>query len=569
MLAATWAGDAASRRVDEITEALTGWRLIRGPGWLIAGENGASTAETELIAAATTVQHVFDRDAGVLRDARSLAVNLQEDATGVVGRLGAPFRLLWAEKASGVVHGAADSSGLGHLFTTRSADMALCSSSASLLARLTGARPSRVSLAAFAQFGAFPFDATPYQGIAKLPAGSRLSSEAGEMRIADAPFPATVAPDLEGAFAGAVEAMLRAAPQAALELSGGLDSRLILAAMPRSERSGRVAITLDDSGGRSAEARIAREVAEATELDHRLVPLGLDLLDGDRLLGLLDRTIDGYDHMANPLDKLPLVLAGQDHDEVARFGGQNGEIIRGFYYPMQPLDRRASAELVEKLVDWRLIANDRASPRLFSPAGADAMATAREEMRRALSTFQGSWGEALDQFYLRYRMQAWAGNAASNRFVGRAILWPFFDDRFLHAAMALPAARKDQSKVAYQLLLTLDRLLAAIPLDNGHRPDAFARGGLRVRATKWSTTLRKGSRKLVQRLIPAATAVIGSDRLIAAWREQGGFRALDADRLASLDLFDEDAIEALTSGAWTPDRATLGFVLLCNRIVGR
>jgi hypothetical protein len=163
-------------------------------------------------------------------------------------------------------------------------------------------------------------------------------------------------------------------------------------------------------------------------------------------------------------------------------------------------------------------------------------------------------------------MQSWAGNAASNRFVGRAILWPFFDSRFLAAANAAPSRAKAGSSVAYKLLARLDPSLASVPLDNGMIPAALAKGRAGARLSSARFLARKAARKIGQKLRPAAGRVIGSDLIIDAWHNAGEYRFLDAHKLASLGLFEEQVLDGLMNGALKPDRPTLGFLTLCSRI---
>jgi asparagine synthase (glutamine-hydrolysing) len=350
-----------------------------------------------------------------------------------------------------------------------------------------------------------------------------------------------------------------------LELSGGLDSRLILAALPEAEKAGNLAVTIDESGGLGGDARVARHIASITGISHREIAVPFAAVEeGDILDRTLRRIVEGYDAMANPIDKLPLALVS-DIGDTARFGGQNGEIMRGFYYPLQPLKGKPTTKLIADLVDWRLIANDRTSPNLFAQNFAsDALASARASMIAAIAGYGGSWGQVLDRVYLDYRMQSWVGNSAGNRFLDRAVLWPFFDSRFLAAALKLDPDNKRDSRASYRILARLSPQLAATPLDNGLIPAVMAHDNLRAKQMLLRAKARKAQRKLMQRIRPRSVAVLGSERVIDGWFRAKRYAHLDIHRLASLGIFNEAMLEAIGTGRTRPDRATLGFLLLCE-----
>ena len=567
-IAGSWPEGDFAQDLERLTAALQDWTIIRGPGWFIANEKKAFSADDDRMIVSTTSAHIMDREAAVLRDAPSLLDMLQARGESALDDLAAPFRLLYVDCAEQRIVAATDPSGLGQLFMATSGGIFLCGSSATLLANLIGAKPCLPSLAAFAQCGSFPFELTPFEGVTKLLAGSRLSIVHGKSRIYSVNTRLT-AGDARTEFASAVGALLEAAPGASLELSGGLDSRLILAAIPEICRVGRRAITLSSGSRDDAEVNVARRIARIAGLEHEIVPPSLASIDNAvDLSDLLHHVAEGYDHMANPLDKVALVLAGRSiAQESPRFGGQNGEIIRGFYYPLQAIEEQASAAQIDRLVNWRLMANDRVAPWLFSARGKLALKEATNALKQRLASFDGQWGKALDRIYLRYRMQSWAGAAVSNRFIGHSILWPFFDERFLAAAMAVPPAEKRGSSAAYRMLAALDPMLAEVPLDNGVVPIQMLKGGPIALIGGAVRKVAKALHKIAQRIRPASTAVMGSDALLEKWHDLGCYRTLDVAGLAKLGLFEEASLVQITSGARRADRATLGFLLLCDGLV--
>lgn len=567
IFAASWpAGttDAPPPPVSNLAELLAGWTVVRGNGWQVAAAAADHICETGEWVIASPVRRLVDRQNGRLLSLTDLAAALQRSGEQMLGDLAPPYCLLIANRRNNQLKTCFDEFGLGQMFTAEQAGCRFYSSSVRLLAQATKASPDRASLAGYSQLGIFAFEATPYQGVTKLMPSDPWARQFEAPAAPDSTLASTVA----DTFRRAVQAMLAAAPNAALELSGGLDSRLILAAMSPEQRRGRRALTLSAPGDDSKDLIIARRIAAANGLEHVVKEAPVDQWsDPGTLFATLDLASVGYNCMGNPVDKAILLANGEDGDGLIRFSGQNGEILRGFYHPMQPLTAEASDSLRKGLVNWRLIANDRVPDRLFSREIVKTLIPeARDRLVRQLAEFEGEWGQALDRIYLRLRMQGWVGNAASSSLVRRTTLMPFFDRDFVAAALALPASARSNSQAAYRLLVALDPALAAIPLDNDVVPAAVLQPRLLNSISSAFTKAGKLSRKVWQRLNPHPKPVMGSAAVTAAWYRHNGWKQLDFDRLAALGLFDPDALESLQSGQLHPNRSELGFLLICNTL---
>jgi len=567
VFAARWpAGttDALPPPVNDLAPLLSGWTVVRGNGWQVAAATTDFICEAGDWVIASPVRRLVNRQHGRLLALADLAVALQRHGLPALDDLAPPYRLLIANRTTNVLVACCDEFGLGHLFEAEQDGCRFYSSSASLVAKAIKAPPDRAALIGYAQLGVFAFAASPYQGVTKLlppdPWATQFETAADSS--------AMLASDIVDTFRNAVQAMLAAAPDAALELSGGLDSRLILAAMSPEQRRGRRALTLSSPGDDSKDLIIASRIAAANGLEHVVKEGPIDQWgDPDTLFATLDLASAGYNCMGNPVDKASLLANGEDGDGLIRFSGQNGEILRGFYHPLQPLATQASDSLRKRLVNWRLIANDRVPDRLFSREIVEGLIPeTRDRLVRQLAEFEGEWGQALDRIYLRLRMQGWVGNAASSSLVRRTTLMPFFDRDFIKAALALPASARSNSQAAYRLLAALDPVLAAIPLDNDVVPAAVLRPQLSNSISGAFTKLGKLSRKVWQRLNPHPKPVMGSAAVTAAWYRHKGWQQLDFERLAALGLFDPSALELLQAGQLQPNRSELGFLLICNAL---
>ena len=78
-----------------------------------------------------------------------------------------------------------------------------------------------------------------------------------------------------------------------------------------------------------------------------------------------------------------------------------------------------------------------------------------------------------------------------------------------------------------------------------------------------ATKIRK---KLAQRAGLRTAPVLGAGTVARVWHDQGGHKRLNIDGLSRMGLFDNGFLDNLAAGTARPDRATLGFVLLCNAV---
>ncbi|HEY0436746.1 MAG TPA: hypothetical protein VGC92_08905, partial [Phenylobacterium sp.] len=310
--------------------------------------------------------------------------------------------------------------------------------------------------------------------------------------------------------------------------------------------------------------KIARAIAQAEGLDWEVLDIrGAAAPDADALAALLDRAVSGYDHMANPLEKAAFITAGHGRAMSARFSGQNGEILRGFYYPAQPLEATPSEALARRLIALRVAVNDKVDRSILRPAmRGELTAGAETRMVSQILGQGGNWGQTLDRLYLTHRMQNWIGNAVCSRFVDHVALYPFFDSAFLASALALPPAQKVNSRAAYRLLMDLDPALAARPLDTGLIPAAAPKTRLGGALADLRLDANRVANRLRRRLKGVARSTIGSETVAQQWRRMGLYKRLPVQALSRTGLFEDAGLERVASGEWLPDRPTLGFLLM-------
>lgn len=568
---ASWRPGADADLLARLRRSTTGWAIAEGPGWLIASEKAEPFAENSGASVALGRARFFDRRAGRFPGAADIAATLAAQGTGAIDSMAPPFRAVWADRNSGVVRGEVDLFGLGHVFVSSGEGWAMLASSSTLLADIVAAPLSPESLTGFALFGSFLALDTPFSGITKLAGGSTAALEDGRLIVATTHSVNAPEGSALDAFRDTVRTMVDAVPEAELELSGGLDSRLILAAMTCEQRQGRRAITLGVAEAPSPDVTVARGIAQKEGLNWSLLDVGnISALNATALHDLLSRAVAGYDHMGNPVEKVAFMMAGAGRKLSARFGGQNGETLRGFYYAAQPLEARPSDALARRLVSWRLLANDQTQEWILAP-------TKRRELRAnieqrtidLLLSFGGTWGHTLDKFYLKQRMQCWAGVSAGTRIVEHTPLYPFFDPDFVAAAMATPSADKLNSKAAYRLLVDLDPSLARLPLADGVTPAHAPATRLGGQVADLGLNSKKLMGRIARRLRGASHSTLGSETVNQRWHRLKLYERLPLHGLTSTGMFDEAALEKIGRGDLLPDRATLGFLLVMAGLVSR
>lgn len=475
-----------------------------------------------------------------------------------------PFRLAWQD--GDTVRAAADHQGLGHWFTWTAPGVAVIADSATAIARRFGLGVDTMALAGLALTGAMVGLDSAIAGVGKLAAGSIAELAGGGLSLSAMPPPSRLAAPAD-AIAAAVARLRAAHDVAEIELSGGWDSRLMLAALPAADRPGTTGFTIGTAD--APDVIVAAHLAAHTGMRHVIVDQwALGRLPAADFAAVLHSAAARDDFTANPLDRAGVNVINAGRPPVARFSGQNGEILRGFYYPGQPLDAAPSASLAARVIGWRIISNDLVDPALFDPAW---LATARAAItarltEQLLGGDDASWGDALDRFYLDQRMHRWCGTAVSATLGRRPVLLPFFDADVLALARATPAAQKNASRFVAQEIARLDPGLAAIALDSGLVPAAVARGGVGNRIAQARHFVAKATAKLQQRLSARDRATIGSATAGSLALRHGLNGAIDVDRLAGSGIFSRDALAAFARGDATPGRATLGFVLTVDQL---
>jgi asparagine synthase (glutamine-hydrolysing) len=502
---------------------------------------------------------------GRLVDAKFLLREHLRGGTAGFDGLEPPFLAILG--SSYEVAGLSDAVGLGHLFLFQGKDCAALGTSASPLAKTFQCEFDPLGLFQQMMIGHRLLDTTAFKNIKLVPPGAKAVLARGEYRLDWKNVESSRLcedPTKEGknAIVAAVDRCLTADPNCAIELSGGLDSRMILAAIPKELRSGRTAYTIGYPD--SPDIATARVLATSSTMDHQIIDLSqYNGESTDAVWQRARRVAHRDDFATNIFDRLVIDCVDDNLLGQARIGGVNGELARGFYYAGFPTKKPLTKDIVKRLLSWRLTTNDAAPSELFD---ATIVSNCRLALFNAVEEAleQGdfaSLGNRLDHFYLRQRMRHWAGSAITRAQSNRSIFVPFFHSDYTSWAMGLPVPGKKDSISFCRVLEFVDPNLASIPLDSTLLPATIAKGGIFTLIALAKIKQQKIRTKLYQRLAGKRRMNLGSAHFHDKLCRKEIVDILDWSKIYSTGLFDENALERLRLGIIPWGRTSLAYMI--------
>jgi asparagine synthase (glutamine-hydrolysing) len=485
-----------------------------------------------------------------------------------ISRFTAPFALCGRRHSGGRFNAITDHYGLAHLFGWQGKGVCAISSSALVIGRVFQLEADREAIGEYGLLGHYLGSATAVQGVRKSKPGTMLELGSGQLTCSrilapeetDPLSPAECLDHGMSALRESVSTHIEAFPECDIELSGGIDSRLLLAAIPKARRHRHTAVTLGSAD--SKDCIVANQLTQLNGMRHKVIDIErASELERNELLDLLRAASLRHDHAGNPIDKLALEIARPQLGTSPRLSGQNGEMARGFYYTCQPLYGSFEQNRHDRLVNWRLTGNDTVRLSILNDGFSDNARTALVRNTRNVMRAHDSWSAALDQLYLGERMQRWCGCSISAAYADRAVLMPFFHTAFVNWSLASPAREKYGSRLACRLMAVMAPEIASLPLDSGARPSELAKSGF---SSHTRNTLSLG-KKVLHRIYRSATGRqrhnIGTKSLTQKLQENGVMSVLDWGALRQSDIFDDAVLDEIEKGQLTLDRASLGFLI--------
>lgn len=235
----------------------------------------------------------------------------------------------------------------------------------------------------------------------------------------------------------------------ALELTGGLDSRLLLAVALRKGVKPKLSFTIGDQT--NADVMTAAAIAKQYDFPHVTLPV---MVQEDRIK---QDTFDfvrasGYAVNAAAYAWLPATLSPLNNLRTAQMSGLGGEFVGGFYYTpldslIEPLRLQAvwvKSRLMQPWIEYtRLWHRD-----IYRELEAELI---REVVER-INEFPGPWRERLDSFYRRQRVRRWALPVldASNNYY--TVFAPLLSPEYYAWALSLPVQKRMDRTAQRELL---------------------------------------------------------------------------------------------------------------------
>jgi asparagine synthase (glutamine-hydrolysing) len=447
---------------------------------------------------------------------------------------------------------------------------AAAASSSLVLARVACSGLDLEAIGGYALTGFYIADSSPHPGVRALDAGCLCRLSRGRVDVA--PYWVQQQPEgqvgwEEGVQLGirsmqaSVGACLAAYPSASIELSGGTDSRGILAAVPAEARRGMLAVTLGSTVSR--DLHVARRITERWSMTHQVVDIDalarLRPTDAHELVWQSSRR---RDFCSNPLAAGMSDWAEAQLDQGPRFNGTGGESARGRYMGLRqhfgPND-----QLVDAYVRWRVIANDLVDPALFAP---DFIGQVRISQTRLIqdlfSSFAVDWLTATDYFHIHVQLPRAQGLILSASSLDRGILNPYASPTYVEewSWRTSPSDRRG-SHLFCEVMRRLDPGLAQLKFATGMRPDVLASGGLRSRAATARRVPSRAVRKGVQHLRHKAKGPVGTSALASLVLEHWSQLDEPLHRLASVEVLDYQVVRDIARGRRRADAVTVGFLV--------
>jgi len=411
----------------------------------------------------------------IARNERPVSIGSASDELGLAG--------YWRDEESGsiVVHG--DALGFQELYFRVLGDALLFSNR---IAPLAAVRPSdalRADWPAWARyftFLGFTGSDTGLHDIRRLERSHRLTFTAGVARVDSVLPPAWLAsPSPSGAIDGLADVLVGVIPRHGrggidLTLSGGHDSRLLLAAAQRRKSGGVRAFLTPHENGWDDDTRLAREVARAAHIHAREVKWTTH----DWIVARKE-TAQRLEYQTALHNWLSPLAQSMHRSQRPLLDGLAGDKLL-HYHAKAPDSGSAAyrAGVLRNMGGWRT-----AKPGILSDVVRDVFTDITSEYWDKRTAPWGAHPYAEVLYWIDHRTNR-AIAASPFRLFGpeRNVVTPLIDPHFVAAVLGSRHSATTQADIRQRLLDVLNPTLAALATTNtlGSRPRSFLPRGLSV-----------------------------------------------------------------------------------------
>lgn len=388
------------------------------------------------------------------------------------------FAFAAADAPSGALAVMTDRCGALHLYRASVGGVTVLATSALVLAALTGAAFDAVAVRDFLATGTVYGERSLFAGVAKLAPATAWRFRRGgaegaarwfaiEPLFHGGPEPPGTVEELAAGMQAALGRILAAAERPVFDLTGGYDTRNVLAtALSLGVTPTTTVVGMPDSRDVIAANRIAATFGLA---HHHYVP-GRDLpepgfADLEAAVALTDGEISALEYAS-----VAIVQRRTSEGFDLNVNGTFGELCRGYWW--------------DALLPWvgkrdGFDARDFAARRFAVDGWADAMTTGlhadtlldrfTREVEHATTGLAGYPNTAgADACYYTIRMQRWGGRIASSTLHLRPFASPFFFLETMRPALSAPLLGRFGGRMAARLVERLKPELAALPMADGY-----------------------------------------------------------------------------------------------------
>jgi glutamine amidotransferase-like protein/asparagine synthase len=521
---------------DESTTAYENRTVAIGHGHLVIKHETARPLPPGLVVdeqgnALATLGFMVDQRTDLLTSCMATAGRALEECHG-------EFVTAFADAANGALHIVNDRFAARPCYVLRTVDAVYFSSNIAWLFVLARERyrPDAVGWLEVFSYAHTNGGRTTAHGVQRLRPGTHLRITPGDVRerqywrLEHQPDPGLDperhSSEVFQAFVAGAGPRARLVDRGVIALSGGLDSRLVAAAVPKDNHYG--AFTFIDVPGRTstAQTRAAAQVAAALGLPHRIEALPRRFTQPRDVIALTGG-MRPYHHMA-----IVMAYVNEAQQQGAKFllGGGPGDVLAGSYVPSPAyLDPTRTVECIEDACRrrltrrryWPLVFRDdviAASQRLVETALAESFAAVAGPTAAHRIT---AWG-------MVYRQPAFTFTSVLHTHPDVTEAACHLDYRYSDLMLRLPAAwLYDEAFYAYMIYRELPQL-RHVPYANtgaritGQRPSlAMPQERLVERAQSFGV---RAARKVVRMILPRRRRpnrwlVVGDPALMAEVQE--------------------------------------------------
>jgi hypothetical protein len=393
----------------------------------------------------------------------------------VFDELDGMYALAWYRRRERTLTVATDHLGRLHAFYAVTARGAVIATSAIAAARLFPSDPDPIAFNEMLATGSIFEDRSPFRDIHRITAASVYEFREGALTLArskpemlwDSSFlskPHETVEKVADVLQESVGTLLRKRRAPLSDLTGGLDSRLLLGLMLRTGLKPHLTVT-----GTSDEpdVKVARGIADRIGL-----PIAIEDIsppDGSRLvfedvLTAAALSEGGFDPVSYSLiERIHCAHAGQFDVSI---NGSGGELLRNYWWDKAHITGKNPGSVSEAAQRFTRGAD---IPRIvhrelqFEPGSHFAAVIARSLDRVGdLPAYA-----KLDHVYLFLRMQCWQGSIASATNQIWPAVSPYLQRGALEAVLSLSPQLRLGAKAMYQMMGLCSTALATYPLENG------------------------------------------------------------------------------------------------------